>query len=140
MALKKKEEEIEGWKSIEITELNEDDMQKVSINDLGWWLATNSILNIWWKDGYYAYYHSGAESGTEIKEKTIFTRCFVNTILYLKGEHHKYLEIDNETLETGFIDKPKLNTTEKTYVAVFNFNSDYMNMILEAIKNKEEKQ
>lgn len=135
--LKKKEEEIEGWKSIQIVDLDEEDIQEISINDLGWWLINNRVNNIWWKEGYYAYYNSGAEFRNDVKEKTTFVYCFINTTLYLKGEHHKYLEIDNETLETTFIDKPRLNTTEKTYIAVFNFKSDYMDMILETIKNKQ---
>ena len=130
MILKKKESEIDGWKVIEIIDLDENEIQKTDINDLGWYLITRGAISIWWKDGCYAYFNAGGYSQMGIKEKTIVSDYFINGILYLKGEYHKYLEIDNETFETKFIDKPRTNTTEKTYVAVFNFNSAYMDMIL----------
>jgi hypothetical protein len=137
--LKKKESKIDGWKIIEIMDLDEDEIQKTNINDLSWYLITKGIISIWWKDGYYAYFNSGGFSRTDVKEKTIVSDYYINGVLYLKKEYHKYLEIDNETFKVKFVDAPRINTTEKTYVAVFNFNSAYMSMILDAIKNKEEK-
>lgn len=137
MILKKKEAEIDGWKSIEIREFDEKDIEKVDINDLGWWLRTSGIVNIYWKDGYHVYFNSGGTGEIDAKSKTIISYMFINAVLYLKNDYHKYIEIDNETLETKFIDTPKLNTTEKTYVAVFKFKSSNMEMILEQIKKLE---
>lgn len=137
--LKKKESEIDGWKLIEIIELDEDEIQETNANDLVWYLITRGIISIWWKDGYYAYFNSGGASETDIKEKTIVSDFYISSVLYLKKEYHKYLEVDNETFEVKFVDRPRINTTEKTHIAVFNFNSVYMNMILDAIKSKEVK-
>ena len=137
MTLRKKEDEIDGWKVIELLDLNEESLQEITINNLGWYLIIKRIINIWWKDGYYAYFNSGSSGEIDIKEKTVINCFHVGNVLYLKGrEYHKYLEIDNQTFETRFIDEPKLNTTEKTYVVIFDFKSDYMDMILETIKNK----
>ena len=137
MILRKNESEIDGWKSIEIKEFDEKDIEKVDMNDLGWYLITRGVNNIFWKDGYHAYFNSGSMTETDIKNKTIVSYFFINNVLYLKGKYHKYVEIDNETLETKFIDNPKLNTTEKTYVVVFKFKSQNMGMILEQIKKFE---
>lgn len=135
--LTKRENTIDGWKITEITGVDDDDIQEVTLNDLGWWLVGRKIANIYWKDGYYVYFSSGNISDVNAKTKTVFNYIRLDAVMYLKGKYYKYIEIDNETLETNFVATPKLNTAEKTHIPVFSFHTPFTKLILDILANKE---
>ena len=138
--LTKRENNVDGWKIIEIIDIDDDDIQEVTLNDLGWWLVGRKIANIYWKDGYYVYFNTGGVGEVDVKAKMVFNCIQLNAVMYLKGKYYKYIEIDNETLETNLVDTPKLNTAEKIHIPVFSIHSPFIKLILDILVNKEKKQ
>lgn len=132
MKITKKENKIDDWTLIEITKFNDEDVHEIERDQLGFWLSRAEIERIWWKNNTFFYFNVGATSEIDTMRNRIIIFAIIDNVLMTKGKYKKFVEIDNETYETVFVDSYKM-TTEKNHIPVFALPNDIVDLIVESI-------
>lgn len=133
MKLTKKETKVDDWTLIEITKFDDEDIHEIGIDQLGFWLSEVGIGRIWWKNNTFFYFNVGATSEIDHRHNRIIIFVIIDNVLMTKGGYKKFVEINNETHETVFVDSYKM-TTEKNHIPVFNLPNGIVDLIVETVK------
>lgn len=111
---------------------------ETSIEELGWFLISNSgEKRLWWKDGYLLYYGIGNDTVYDWKRKIITEYISIGHIDYSKVDYHRFLVVKLEDYSVRLDDSVKIASTEIIAFPILKIHNDIVDKIMDVMQEME---
>ena len=108
---------------------------EISIEELGWFLVSDSgEKRLWWKDGYLLYYGLGNDSLYDTKRRIITEYIGIGHIDYVKVDYHRFMVVNLEDYSVRLDDNVKIASTEIIAFPILKIHNDVVDKIMDVIQ------